>query len=156
MTRSHGINQLKTRSLAYPNGLLSGGMSGWMFLKSCLKLSDEKLIERFNTHRALRLFCGRLLKDNQKIRDKAIVSRIRTCIVEHADWQQLQRVLLNHWKRDMNNTHVLLMDATCYESYVRFPADVKLLRESTHRVFENQCLTGSESIKLLKNCTIPG
>jgi hypothetical protein len=38
----------------------------------------------------------------------------------------------------MNNTHVLLMDATCYESYVRFPTDVKLLWESCQWVFEKQ------------------
>jgi len=101
-------------------------MFGLMFLKSYLNLSDEKLIERFNTDWALQLFCGKLLEDNQKIKDKAIVSRIRTYVGEHADWQQLQDVLINHWKRDMNNTHVLLMDATCYESYVRFPTDVKL------------------------------
>jgi len=113
-------------------------MFGLMFLKSYLNLSDEKLIERFNTDWALQLFCGKLLEDNQKIKDKAIVSRIRTYVGEHADWQQLQDVLINHWKRDMNNTHVLLMDATCYESYVRFPTDVKLLWESSHWVFEKQ------------------
>ena len=98
MTRSHGINQLsvyqtENKEPGAPGWFTARRMSGWMFLKSCLKLSDEKLIERFNTHQALRLFCGRLLQDNQKIRDKTLVSRIRTCIVEHADWQQLQRVV---------------------------------------------------------------
>lgn len=121
-----------------PRWFSSAGMFGLMFLKSYLNLSDEKLIERFNTDWALQLFCGKLLEDNQKIKDKAIVSRIRTYIGEHADWQQLQDVLINHWKRDMNNTHVLLMDATCYESYIRFPTDVKLLWESCHWVFEKQ------------------
>ena len=81
---------------------------------------------------------GKLLKDNQRIKDKAIVSRIRSYIAEHTDWQQLQGVLINHWKRDMNNTHVLLMDATCYESYIRFPTDVKLLWECCQWVFEKQ------------------
>lgn len=38
----------------------------------------------------------------------------------------------------MENTHVLLMDATCYESYIRFPTDVKLLWESCQWVFEKQ------------------
>src|SRR5690606_393767 len=42
------------------------------------------------------------------------------------------------WKRDVNNSHVLLMDATCYESYIRFPTDVKLLWESCHWDFEKQ------------------
>jgi hypothetical protein len=121
-----------------PRWFSSQGMFGLMFLKAYLKISDEKLIERFNTDWSLQLFCNKLLKEDQKIRDKAIVSRIRTYIAEHTDWQQLQDVLINHWKRDMNNTHVLLMDATCYESYVRFPTDVKLLWESCHWIFEKQ------------------
>ena len=121
-----------------PRWFSAQGMLGLMFLKAYLNLSDEKLIERFNTDWALQLFCGKLLKDNQRIKDKAIVSRIRNYIAEHTDWQQLQGVLINHWKRDMNNTHVLLMDATCYESYIRYPTDVKLLWESCQWVFEKQ------------------
>ena len=109
-----------------------------MFLKSYLSISDEKLIERFNSDWSLQLFCGKMLSDTEKIRDNAIVSRIRSYLAEHTDWQQLQQILIEHWKRDMNNTHVLLMDATCYESYIRFPTDVKLLWECCHWVFEKQ------------------
>lgn len=121
-----------------PRWFSAQGMFGLMFLKAYLGLSDEKLIDRFNTDWSLQLFCGKLLEDNQRIKDKAIVSRIRTYIAEDADWQQIQEVLINHWKRDMNNTHVLLMDATCYESYIRYPTDVKLLWESCQWVFEKQ------------------
>lgn len=121
-----------------PRWFSAQGMFGLMFLKSYLNISDEKLIERFNTDWSLQLFCNKLLKDGQRIKDKAIVSRIRTYVATHTDWQQLQGVLINHWKRDMNNTHVLLMDATCYESYIRFPTDVKLLWESCHWIFEKQ------------------
>jgi len=121
-----------------PRWFSAQGMLGLMFLKSYLNLSDEKLIERFNTDWSLQLFCGKLLLDNEKIRDKSIVSRIRTYIGAHADLDQIQSVLINHWKRDMTNTQVLLMDATCYESYIRFPTDVKLLWESCQWVFEKQ------------------
>lgn len=121
-----------------PRWFSAQGMFGLMFLKAYLKLSDEKLIERFNTDWSLQLFCNKLLSDNEKIKDKAIVSRIRSYIAEHSDWEQLQEVLIKHWKRDMENTHVLLMDATCYESYIRFPTDVKLLWESCQWVFEKQ------------------
>ncbi len=121
-----------------PRWFSARGMFGLMFLKSYLNISDEKLIERFNTDWSLQLFCNKLLKDGQKIRDKAIVSRVRSYIAVHADWQELQDILISHWKRDMNNTHVLLMDATCYESYIRFPTDVKLLWESCHWIFEKQ------------------
>jgi hypothetical protein len=128
----------ENRGPGAPRWFSAQGMFGLMFLKSYLNISDEKLIERFNTDWSLQLFCNKLLKDGQKIRDKAIISRIRTYIAEHTDWQQLQEVLINHWKRDMDNTHVLLMDATCYESYIRFPTDVKLLWESCHWIFEKQ------------------
>lgn len=121
-----------------PRWFSSEGMFALMFLKSYLNISDEKLIERFNTDWSLQLFCGKLLTDDQRIKDKAIVSRIRTYIADYADWQQIQGILINHWKRDMGNLHVLLMDATCYESYIRFPTDVKLLWESCQWVFEKK------------------
>ncbi len=41
-------------------------------------------------------------------------------------------------EKGVNNSHVLLMDATCYECYIRFPTDVKLQWESCHWVFEKQ------------------
>ena len=121
-----------------PRWFSPAGMFGLMFLKAYLKISDQKLIERFNTDWSLQIFCGKLLTDEQKIRDNAIVSRIRSYLAEHVDLYQLQDILVRHWKRDMNNTHVLLMDATCYESYLRFPTDVKLLWESCQWVFEKQ------------------
>ncbi|UII27629.1 transposase [Fulvivirga maritima] len=128
----------ENRGPGAPRWFSAQGMFGLMFLKSYLNLSDEKLIERFNTDWSLQLFCNKLLDDNQRIKDKAILSRIRTYMADNTDWQQLQEVLIHHWKRDMNNTHVLLMDATCYESYIRFPTDVKLLWESCQWVFEKQ------------------
>lgn len=129
---------VENKSPGAPRWFSAQGMLALMFLKSYLNLSDEKLIERFNTDWSLQLFCGKLLEDNEKIKDKSIVSRIRTYIGDHADLDQLQGVLINHWKRDMTNTQVLLMDATCYESYIRFPTDVKLLWESCQWVFEKQ------------------
>lgn len=94
----------ENRGPGAPRWFSAQGMLALMFLKSYLKLSDEKLIERFNTDWALQLFCGKLLQKNERIKDKAIVSRIRTYIAENADWQELQSVLINHWKRDMENT----------------------------------------------------
>ena len=113
-------------------------MFGLMFIKAYLKISDEKLIERFNTDYSLQIFCNKLLKDDEYIRDKAILSRVRTYMANHMDLYAMQDVLIKHWKRDMNNTGVLFMDATCYESYVRFPTDVKLLWESCQWIFEKQ------------------
>lgn len=138
----------ENRGPGAPRWFSAQGMFGLMFLKSYLNISDEKLIERFNTDWGLQLFCNKLLRDGQKIRDKAIVSRVRSYIAEHTDWQQLQEVLINHWKRDMKNTHVLLMDATCYESYIRFPTDVKLLWESCQWIFEKQLFKWCKVLEL--------
>jgi transposase, IS5 family len=48
-----------------------------MFLKHYTKLSDEKLLERFNTDWAIQMFCGALLSDNEMIRDNSFVSSVR-------------------------------------------------------------------------------
>lgn len=114
------------------------GMFGMMFLKAYLNVSDRQLIERFNTDYSLQMFCGKLLAEDKQIRDYTLMTGIRAYIEDHCEWEQVQSVLLNHWKRDVNNSHVLLMDATCYESYIRFPTDVKLLWECCEWVFEKQ------------------
>ena len=121
------------------------GMLALMFLKHLLDTSDEKLIERFNTDWSLQLFCGKLLSETEKVRDTAILSKVRGYVADQADWQQLQAVLLSHWKDDMDLTALLLMDATVYESYIRFPTDVKLLWES--------CIWGYQHI-LFKSCKL--
>lgn len=114
------------------------GMFALMFLKAYLNTSDRQLIERFNTDWSLQYFCGKVLASDQQIRDLTIMTRIRAYIEEHCHWEQVQEVLMDHWKQDVDNSHVLLMDATCYESYVRFPTDPKLLWECCQWVFEKQ------------------
>lgn len=114
------------------------GMFALMFLKAYLNTSDRQLLERYNTDWALQYFCGKVLAENQQIKDMTIMTRVRAYLEKHCEWERLQEVLIGHWKRDVNNTHVLLMDATCYESFIRFPTDVKLLWESCEWVFEKQ------------------
>jgi hypothetical protein len=137
----------ENRGPGAPRWFSAQGMFGLMFLKAYLHISDEMLIRRFNTDWSLQLFCGKLLGDNEKIRDKAIVSRIRSYMAQHAEWEEVQSILIDYWKRDMNQTHVLLMDATCYESFIRFPTDVKLLWECCQWVFEKQ---------IFKRCRVRG
>lgn len=109
-----------------------------MFLKSYLNISDRQLLERYNSDWMLQYFCGKVLAEDQQIRDMTIMTRIRAYLEKHCEWERLQEVLISHWKHDINNTHVLLMDATCYESYIRFPTDVKLLWECCEWLFEDQ------------------
>ena len=119
-----------------PRWLSNQGMFGMMFLKHYLNCSDKKLIERFNTDWSLQFFCQKVLKDNEQIKDLHLPSRIRSYMADHLDLDQVQAILLQHWKTDMANTHALFMDATCYESYIRFPTDIKLLWECNQWIYE--------------------
>lgn len=119
-----------------PRWLSNQGIFGMMFLKHYLNCSDKKLIERFNTDWSLQFFCQKVLKDNEQIRDVNLPSRIRSYMATHMDFDQVQAVLLHHWKTDIENPHVLFMDATWYESYIRFPTDIKLLWECNQWVYE--------------------
>jgi hypothetical protein len=107
-----------------------------MFLKHYTGLSDEKLLERLHTDWAMQMFCGILLQDNERIRDTAFVSRVRKYLSVHLDLKKFQDRMVSHWKAQyMTETHVQLSDATCYESYIRYPTDVKLLWECCEKLW---------------------
>jgi len=116
----------------------NSGKFALMFLKHELGVSDEKLIEHINHNPTLQLFCGMRLGDLELIRDTGIVSRIRGLIAHQADLDKVQRILIDHWYEDIEMKHFLKMDATCYESYIRYPTDVKLLWECCTWVYAKQ------------------
>jgi IS5 family transposase len=128
----------KSTSVGSPSRLPIQGYFGLMILKHYLKLSDEKLLERLNTDWAMQMFCGIQLADNELIRDNAFVSNVRTYLGKHIDLAAFQQTLVNHWKQEISDKQVLLMDASCYEVYIRFPTDVKLLWESCQWLWEKQ------------------
>ena len=112
------------------------GFFGLMFLKHYTNLSDSQLINHLNTNWAMQYFCSIQLSEDEMIKDKGMASRIRGFIAEHVDIEDVQKVLLDSWKDDMENLHVQLNDATAYESYIKFPTDVKLLWDCTCWVYE--------------------
>ena len=112
---------------------VEGGIA-LMILKHYLGLSDELLIERLNTDWCMQYFCGVQL-GLRKIKDKNLVSSWRTYLGIHLNIAALQAVLIQNWKPYMDQTHVTLMDATCYESHLRYPTSVKLLWESIVKVY---------------------
>jgi transposase, IS5 family len=112
---------------------VEGGIA-LMVLKHYLGLSDELLIERLNTDWCMQYFCG-LQLGVRKIKDKNLVSWWRTFLGNHLNIAELQSVLIENWKPYMEQTHVTLMDATCYESHLRYPTTVKLLWESIVQVY---------------------
>ena len=42
---------------------------------------------------------------------------------------QVQQIFYDHWSAHMSDNHSLTTDATCYESHLRYPTNVKLLWE---------------------------
>ena len=53
--------------------------------------------------------------------------------------QELQKVLTDSWKPYMMNLDTVYTDASCYESLMRFPTDVKLLWECFERAYKMMC-----------------
>lgn len=105
------------------------GEVGLMFLKSYTGLSDDRLIEMLNGNIHMQIFCGVLLDPENPIRNGRIVSAIRNRIAGVLDIRALQKLLYQRWEPHMENKDRFMTDATCYESHLRFPTDVKLLWE---------------------------
>jgi hypothetical protein len=82
----------------------------------------------------MQYFCGVQL-GFRKIKDRNLVSWWRCYIGRNLDIKQLQAVLISNWKPYLEQTHVTLMDATAYESNMRYPTDVKLIWESVVKVY---------------------
>lgn len=103
-----------------------GGI-GLQILKHLFQLSDAKLIDRINTDWAMQLFCGIQLRPGQMIKDHDLPSDWRVYLGQHMDIDKMQHTLAKHWKPHMQQTQTAGTDATCYESYIEYPTDVKLI-----------------------------
>lgn len=107
----------------------SQGMLALMVLKSYTDCSDRKLIEYLNGSIDFQLFCGIFL-GTERIANYKIVSEIRCQLSGKLKIKSLQKVLAHHWKPYMQESNIMLTDATCYETWMRYPTNVKLLWES--------------------------
>lgn len=106
------------------------GMLALMFLKSYVGCSDRKLISYLNGNIDFQMFCGIFLGP-ERISNFKIVSEIRCFLSRGLDIRKLQEVLATYWKPYLKETNIMLEDATCYETSMRYPTNVKLLWEST-------------------------
>ena len=113
--------------------LFSGeGEIALMFLKSYTGLSDDGLIELLNGSIHMQMFCGVLIDPSCPIKDGKIVSAIRNRLAQFLDIDSFQGILHAKWKDSLKDKDLCLTDATCCESYLRFPTDIKLLWECCH------------------------
>ena len=126
--------QIKSGRGRKPFLKVEGGIA-LLILKHYTCLSDEMLIERLNTDWCMQYFCGVQL-NARRIKDKNLVSWWRCYIARHLNISELQAVMISSWKPYLEQTHVTMMDATVYESNIRYPSDAKLLWESIVKVHQ--------------------
>jgi hypothetical protein len=132
---------LKGRSTIFsPQGKLA-----LMFLKAYTDLSDRKLFEVLNGSIHYQMFCGIFL-GYEKLSDFKIISKIRTELSRKLDIRTTQEVLAKAWKAYIKQPNIVLEDATCYESYIRYPTNIKLLWESIEWMYGQM----KRTCKLLK------
>ena len=111
------------------------GKLALMFLKSYSGFSDRDLMMQLNANIHYQLFCGVRIHPLQPLTNFKIVSEIRCEIASKLHIDKLQQVLATHWRPYLEYRSVMMSDATCYESSIRYPTDVKLLWESVDWVY---------------------
>lgn len=100
-----------------------------MFLKHYSGDSDRGLLEHPNGNLDRQFFCGIYLGEDRLTNFK-VISKVRCELSKRLDMDKVQDALYAHWSGHMENKHSIVMDATCYESHLRYPTNVKLLWES--------------------------
>ena len=135
---------LKSSTLGRKSYFSPEGKIALMVLKSYTNFSDSQLIEHLNGNIHYQIFCGVQIDPLHPLTNSKIVSAIRQELAAHLDIESLQLILAEHWKPYLENLHVCMTDATCYESHLHFPTDVKLLWEGIvwlHRHLCKHCRT---------------
>ena len=117
----------------------ASGKLALMFLKSYTGFSDSQLIENLNSNIHFQLFCGVRINPLEPLTNFKIVSAIRCEIACILNIDELQEVLSDYWKPYMKNLQVQMTDATCYESSIRYPTDIKLLWEAISWLYPHMC-----------------
>ena len=136
MAKTMGLseNRLGRRNIFSPSAKIA-----IMVLKAYTGLSDRHLVEHLNGNLHYQMFCGIMIDPSFPITNYKIVSAIRNEIASRLDIESLQEILATHWKPYLENLHVCMTDATCYESHMRFPTDMKLLWECLEWLYRHIC-----------------
>ena len=136
MAKTMGLSQqrLGRRNIFSPSAKIA-----IMVLKAYTGFSDRQLVEHLNGNIHYQMFCGIMIDPSFPITNYKIVSAIRNEMASRLDIDSLQEVLSSHWKPYLENLHVCMTDATCYESHMRFPTDMKLLWESLEWLHRHIC-----------------
>ena len=121
------------------------GRIALMVLKHYACCADSKLIEQLNSNIDYQFFCDIHLGFNRLTNFK-IVSQIRCELAAKLHIDSLEKVLYNHWSPYIDSKSQITVDATCYESELRYPTPQKLLWEAVDWLYK----------QLRKNCKVLG
>ena len=105
------------------------GKIALMILKNYMGCSDKRLIEQLNGNIHFQYFCDIVIPFDAPLTNFKIVSQIRCELASKLKIRELQQILAQAWKPYMRDLDKMLVDATCYESEVRYPTNQKLLWE---------------------------
>src|SRR5690606_36165808 len=110
------------------------GRLALMFLKHYAGCSDQKLIEQLNSNLDYQFFCDISL-GYKRITNFKIVSQIRCELASHLDIDATEALFYKHWSDYISAPNQVTVDATCYESEVRYPTNQKLLWEAVNWLY---------------------
>ena len=136
MAKTMGLSEqrLGRRNIFSPSAKIA-----LMVLKAYTGFSDRQLVEHLNGNIHYQMFCWIMINPSFPITNYKIVSAIRNEIASRLDVDSLQEVLASHWKPYLDSLHICMTDATCYESHMRYPTDMKLLWESLEWLYRYIC-----------------
>lgn len=115
------------------------GMVALTFLKVYSGLSAPKLMEEINGNIHYQLFCGIRIDPLNPLTNYKIIDSIMLDLSHRLRIQEQQTTLAQAWVPYMKHLDTLYTDATCYESLMRYPSDVKLLWECTEKAYKVMC-----------------
>ena len=114
------------------------------FLKMYTGLSAPKLMEALNGNIYYQIFCGIRISPKNQLTNYKLIDNILLELSKKLKIQEQQKVLADAWKPYMKNLDTVYTDASCYESLMRFPTDVKLLWECVERAYKMMCSISSQ------------
>ena len=109
------------------------------FLKMYTGLSAPKLMEGLNGNIHYQIFCGIRISPEDPLTNYKLIDSILLELSRKLKVQEQQQILADAWKPYMKDLDTVYTDASCYESLMRFPTDVKLLWECTEKAYTMMC-----------------
>lgn len=114
------------------------------FLKLYTGLSAPKLMEALNGNIHYQIFCGIRISPEDPLTNYKLIDSILLELSRKLKVQEQQQILADAWKPYMKDLDTVYTDASCYESLMRFPTDVKLLWECTEEAYTMMCDISSQ------------